>query len=409
MPPFAKPARVKALLPTDLNVPVAMAMDLASTPSTGLRVQCGGDSHLVNFRGLATPERQVIFAINDPDETLPAPWEWDLKRLAASFVIACRDGTIASSGIVLSLSQSAIRIGKGTFMNQTSWERGFTIVLFCLLFAGSQLFAQSSDSPQSTTTTQSATPPAGANPDALRKAAQNPIASLISVPVQNNLNFNVNPDSRTQSVLNIQPVIPIKLNSSTNLIVRWITPIIWQPFPSSTPGTEVGTYGLGDMQPTFFFSPSKASKLIWGAGPIFQLPTATDKALGQGKFGIGPSFVWLVQPGKWTVGSLVNNVFSVAGPSDRADVNQMTLQYFINYNLKKGWYIGTMPIVTANWEAPNSQRWVVPAGGTLGRVMRLGPQPVNLQLGFYANPIRPANSSSWKMLMQIVFMYPKRK
>ena len=76
---------------------LAMAVDLARLPSTGIRVQCGGDSHLVNFRGLATPERQVIFAINDLDETLPAPWEWDLKRLAASFVIACRDNGLSES------------------------------------------------------------------------------------------------------------------------------------------------------------------------------------------------------------------------------------------------------------------------------------------------------------------------
>ena len=76
---------------------LAMAVDLAGLPSTGIRVQCGGDSHLVNFRGLATPERQVIFAINDLDETLPAPWEWDLKRLAASFVIACRDNGLSES------------------------------------------------------------------------------------------------------------------------------------------------------------------------------------------------------------------------------------------------------------------------------------------------------------------------
>ena len=76
---------------------LAMAADLAATPATGVRVQCGGDSHLVNFRGLATPERQVIFAINDLDETLPAPWEWDLKRLAASFAIACRDNGLSES------------------------------------------------------------------------------------------------------------------------------------------------------------------------------------------------------------------------------------------------------------------------------------------------------------------------
>ena len=76
---------------------LAMAVDLAGTPATGIRVQCGGDAHLVNFRGLATPERRVIFAINDLDETLPAPWEWDLKRLAASFVIACRDNGLSKS------------------------------------------------------------------------------------------------------------------------------------------------------------------------------------------------------------------------------------------------------------------------------------------------------------------------
>ena len=76
---------------------LAMADDLAGTPSTGVRVQCGGDSHLVNFRGLATPERRVIFAINDLDETLPAPWEWDLKRLAASIVVACRDNGLSES------------------------------------------------------------------------------------------------------------------------------------------------------------------------------------------------------------------------------------------------------------------------------------------------------------------------
>ena len=70
---------------------LTMASDLASTPSTGLHVQCCGDAHLCNFGGFATPERRILFAINDLDETNPAPWEWDVKRLAASFVVACRD------------------------------------------------------------------------------------------------------------------------------------------------------------------------------------------------------------------------------------------------------------------------------------------------------------------------------
>jgi hypothetical protein len=76
---------------------LTMASDLASTPSTGVRVQCCGDAHLCNFGGFATPERRVIFAINDLDETLPGPWEWDVKRLAASFVVACRDNSLSDA------------------------------------------------------------------------------------------------------------------------------------------------------------------------------------------------------------------------------------------------------------------------------------------------------------------------
>jgi len=76
---------------------LTMSSDLASTPSTGIRVQCCGDAHLCNFGGFATPERGVLFAINDLDETLPAPWEWDVKRLAASFVVACQDNGLTDA------------------------------------------------------------------------------------------------------------------------------------------------------------------------------------------------------------------------------------------------------------------------------------------------------------------------
>jgi hypothetical protein len=108
--------------------------------------------------------------------------------------------------------------------------------------------------------------------------------------------------------LNIQPVIPVRVSENWNLIIRWITPIVSQPIPDEK---DVGYFGLGDMQPTFFLSPAHSGKLIWGAGPIFQLPTATSQYTGQGKFGVGPSVVALVQPGPWTLGALVNNVWSV--------------------------------------------------------------------------------------------------
>ena len=214
--------------------------------------------------------------------------------------------------------------------------------------------------------------------EALQKATQNPVASLISVPVQNNNNFGINPGYRNQDVLNIQPVIPIGISKDWNLLVRWIAPIVYQPIPNQPSAPETGVYGLGDMVPTFFISPKKPGKLIWGAGPAFQFPTATSNYLGQGKLGIGPSVVVLTQPGHWTLGVLANNIWSVAGSGSRPDVNQFLLQYFINYNLKKGWFITWQPTLTANWEAPSGSQWVVPFGGGVGRIMKFGYQPVSL-------------------------------
>jgi hypothetical protein len=79
--------------------------------------------------------------------------------------------------------------------------------------------------------------------------------------------------------------------------------------------------------------------------------------------GIGPSVVVLTQPGHWTLAVLANNIWSVAGSGSRPDVNQFLLQYFINYNLRKGWFITWQPTLTANWEAPGGSQWVVPFGG----------------------------------------------
>jgi hypothetical protein len=246
-----------------------------------------------------------------------------------------------------------------------------------------------------------------AGTEALQKATQNPVASLISVPVQNNTNFGQSPGYRTQDVLNIQPVIPIGISKDWNLLLRWIAPIVWQPVPNAPGAPETGEYGLGDMVPTFFISPRKPGKLIWGAGPVLLLPTATNTFLGQGKLGIGPSVVVLIQPGHWTLGALVSNTWSVAGSGSRPDVNQFLLQYFINYNLKKGWFISWQPTLTANWEAAGGNQWTVPFGGGVGRIMKLGFQPVLLTAQFYGNAVHPTGTPSWTMRLQISFLFPK--
>jgi hypothetical protein len=184
-------------------------------------------------------------------------------------------------------------------------------------------------------------------------------------------------------------------------------PIVWQPLPNQPGNPETGVYGLGDMVPTFFISPKKPGKLIWGAGPVFQLPTATNYYLGQGKLGLGPSIVVLTQPGHWTLGVLANNIWSVAGSGSRPDVNQFLLQYFINYNLKKGWFLTWQPTLTANWEAASGIQWTVPYGGGVGRIMKLGFQPVSLTAQFYGNAVHPVNTPAWTMRLQIAFLFPK--
>lgn len=241
--------------------------------------------------------------------------------------------------------------------------------------------------------------------EALAKAAQNPVADMISVPFQFNTNFGYGPYDKTQEVINIQPVIPFSLSPDWNLITRTIVPVISQPQLSPDDGR---TFGLGDITPTFFLSPAHSGKFIWGVGPAFLLPTATDEDLGSGKWGAGPSAVGLIMDGPWVYGALINNIWSFAGDPSRKDVNQMTLQPFINYNFKEGWYLTSSPLITADWMADNDNRWTLPVGGGFGRVFRVGKQPINAQLGAYYNAIAPDDvGPQWQIRAQLQFLFPK--
>ena len=237
----------------------------------------------------------------------------------------------------------------------------------------------------------------------LAKAAQNPVAAMISLPFQNNTSFG--PYDRTQNVLNIQPVIPFA-GKKWNVIFRTIAPVVYQP---DFAGADGGTFGLGDINPTFFLSPAKPGKVTWGIGPTFVLPTATDERLGTGKWAAGPSLVLLAMPGKWVVGVLASNVWSFAGKSDRNDVNQTVIQYFINYNMAKGWYLASAPVITANWKAGAGNRWTVPFGIGVGRLFRLGKQPVNVSIHGYYNAVHPDNIyADWQLRTQFQFLFPKK-
>jgi hypothetical protein len=224
-------------------------------------------------------------------------------------------------------------------------------------------------------------------------------------------------------ILNFQPVIPFHLSQEWNVIARIIMPIMNQPelFPSfgglvpSTAGT-----GLSDINPTFFFSPAKPGRFIWGLGPTFTLPTATDRDLGAGKWSMGPAGVALAIQGPWVYGALMNNQWSVGGWGDSA-VNSMLLQWFVNYNLPGGWYFTTSPIVTANWKAvKGGDIWTVPLGGGFGRVLRLGQilqleghpvakLPINTQLAAYGNVARPEFGPKWQLRFKFNFCFRRER
>ena len=243
----------------------------------------------------------------------------------------------------------------------------------------------------------------------LAKQAQNPIANLISLPFQNNTNFNFGPLEKTQNILNIQPVLPLELTDDWNLITRTIVPVISQPALIPEQDRE---FGIGDVQFSAFFSPKKpaAGGWIWGAGAIAQLDTASDDRLGQGKWGLGPTVVALKNDGPWLYGALVNNIWSVGGDNDRPDVNNMLIQPFVNYNFPKhpGRYLTTSPIITANWEADSDDRWVVPLGLGIGQIMKIGDQPINLQASAYYNVEKPENGADWQLRLQVQFLFPKK-
>jgi hypothetical protein len=257
-----------------------------------------------------------------------------------------------------------------------------------------------------TQATSSHTEKSADHTEVLQKTTENAVASIMSVPIENKSDFNMGPFGRSQNIVNIKPLIPMQLSKQWRLIARIIQPIRWQSYLSRREG---GEFGLGDMNPTFFLSPAPRGTLAWGAGPTFIIPTATDRILGQGKFSIGPEFAFFLQPGHWTYGILISNVWSVAGSRGRANVNQMQLQYFLTYRLGNGWDITTSPIISANWNASPGNVWTIPFGGGPGKIVHFGSQPAKVSARFYRNSMRPSGASPWGMRLQIEFLFPKRR
>jgi hypothetical protein len=240
----------------------------------------------------------------------------------------------------------------------------------------------------------------------LAKLAQNPVGNLISVPFQNNTNYNVGPLNGTQNILNIQPVIPIEISPEWNIITRTIVPVISQPKFSQDSERK---NGIGDAVLSAFLSPAKPGHWIWGVGPVVQLPTNTSDELGNKNWGLGPTFVVLrLEHGNpWVYGVLANNIWSLSSSKQGGSYNNGLIQPFVNYNFKGGFYLVSGPILTVDWKADSGQQWTVPLGGGIGKIFHLGKLPVNTTLQAYYNIVHPDNGANWQLRAQVQFMFPK--
>lgn len=249
--------------------------------------------------------------------------------------------------------------------------------------------------------------------DDLRAKAQNPVSSMYSLPLKLTLDFGAPDDEAV--FFNVNPVLPVTVGD-WNLVNRIIIPAIVSvdgfiggtpDIPEGAPSQDRET-GLGDINYSLYFSPADAKGMIWGLGPSINLPTANKDPLGSGKWSGGAAGVVLLQP-KWgTYGGLIRQLWSFAGDDDRSDVNQFLIEPFLNYNLEGGWYLITDMIITANWDAPSSQRWTVPIGGGIGKLFSIGKQTINSRLEAYYMVEKPDNAPDWQIIFTWQFLFPKK-
>ena len=237
----------------------------------------------------------------------------------------------------------------------------------------------------------------------LAKKLSNPVASLISFPMQSNFDFGMGTGSGWRYTLNVQPVIPVALSPKWNMISRTIIPIIHQ---GNVTGPSTSQNGLGDTVQSLFFSPNKTEPFIWAVGPVFLLPTATDESLGSQKWGVGPTVLALQQKNGWTYGVLANHIWSVAGKSNRGDVNATFVQPFLSYTNRQAWTYGINTESTYDWV---SNSWSIPIYPSVAKLVRFGKQPISFAGGVRCWVTTPAGGPEGCGLRIVVTaLFPKK-
>ena len=226
--------------------------------------------------------------------------------------------------------------------------------------------------------------------------------------VETELYFGIGPADAMRYTANIQPVVPVSISEDWNLIIRTILPVIYQGALDNTPGAPASVgeshSGLGDTTQSFFLSPKAPwHGWIWGAGPVGYYPTATDSALGAGKWGVGPTVVALRQEHGFTYGILANQIWSVAGWSDQY-ISATYLQPFLSYTTKTYTSYFVNSETTYNWRTDEA---TAPINVGAQQLLKIHKQIIALEVGYRYYIEKPSGGPDWGLRFQIVFLFPK--
>jgi hypothetical protein len=244
----------------------------------------------------------------------------------------------------------------------------------------------------------------------LAKKLQNPVAALISVPIQNNWDFGIGTANAMKYTANIQPVVPLSISTDWNLIIRTILPVIYAEATTKNPLAPANLRsdhsGLGDTTQSFFLSPKEpVGGWVLGAGPVGYYPTATENELGGGLWGAGPTIVALQQKHGFTYGILANQIWSFAGQQDRQSINSAFLQPFLSFTTKKYTTFGVNTESTYDFQSGQA---TVPLNFTVQQLLKIGKQPIAFQFGYRYYAVVPDGGPNWGLRFAVTFLFPKK-
>ena len=270
----------------------------------------------------------------------------------------------------------------------THLKSALVVVVGCLLLAGPSAAADTASEP-------------GGRALDLAVEDLNPLTRMYVMRFEDNVQFGFGPDDEPLNFFRIQPLIPLDLGERWTLLTRVLLPLAHAPWPETVDG-------LGDVTITSFVTPAQARRFVWGIGPSLMLPTGSHDQITSNKWSAGPALGAVYNSRRWQAGIVVQNLWSFAGDGSRREVNMMAMRPTISYHLDNGWYLSTSPSIVADWAADDDRnRWLLPVGGGVGKILVIGSQRISALVEAYQHVLSPEIGPDWQLRLQVSLLYPR--